>query len=171
MLKRSFSIAIISISFACSSIAAKSDDWTAASREQSEPRAGAVLVAQSLFDQVVSWICENFDLPITHRPNIRFATKAELTLSGSWIVLSGTASYRTKRNSLPSVTWLLFMTRSHKPSTFRKTGPENQLLINRFWFTRWSTISRSSPGRALNVQLPARKWPTSPRISGWNALG
>ena len=81
MLKRSFSIAIILICFACSSIAAKSDDWTAASREQSEPRAGAVLVAQSLFDEVVSWICENFDLPITQsRPNIRFATKAELTL-------------------------------------------------------------------------------------------
>ena len=81
MLKRSLSIAIISIAFACSSIAAKSDDLTAASREHSDPRAGAVLVAQSLFEEVVSWICENFDLPITHsRPNIRFATKAELTL-------------------------------------------------------------------------------------------
>jgi hypothetical protein len=81
MRKRSLSIAIILIGFACSSIAAKSDDWTAASREQSEPQAGAVLAAQSLFDEVVSWICENFDLPITqNRPNIRFATAAELTL-------------------------------------------------------------------------------------------
>ena len=81
MLKRSLSIAIISIGFACLSIAAKSDDLTAASREHSDPRAGAVLVAQSLFEEVVSWICENFDLPITQsRPNIRFATKAELTL-------------------------------------------------------------------------------------------
>jgi hypothetical protein len=81
MMKRSLSIAILLIGFACSSIAATSDDWTAASREQSEPQAGAALVAQSLFDEVVSWICENFDLPITQRrPNIRFATKAELTL-------------------------------------------------------------------------------------------
>jgi hypothetical protein len=81
MLKRSLSIAIILIGFACSSIAAKPDDLKTTSREQSNPRAGAVLVAQSLFEEVVSWICENFDLPITqNRPNIRFATKAELTL-------------------------------------------------------------------------------------------
>lgn len=80
MLKRSFSIAIILIGFACSSIAGQPDTSIAASGEQSGPRARAVLVAESLFDEVVGWICTNFDLPATQsRPRIRFATKAELT--------------------------------------------------------------------------------------------
>jgi hypothetical protein len=74
MLKRSVVTGIVLVGFVYSSIAATH------SREQSEPRADSILVAHSLFDEVVGWICENFDLPVTKsRPLIKFATKAELT--------------------------------------------------------------------------------------------
>lgn len=79
MLKRSFFIAVILIGWSCSSFAGQPNVSGHASVERSK-NPSAVLAADALFDEVVGWICKNFDLPVTQkRPHIRFASKAELT--------------------------------------------------------------------------------------------
>jgi hypothetical protein len=43
-------------------------------------RVEALQTANSLLDEIVSWLASNFDLPTTQdRPNIQFAAKAEMT--------------------------------------------------------------------------------------------
>jgi hypothetical protein len=80
MLKRSVLAVVISVAFACSTNAEASDGALTQYREPSGHRIEAIQIAQSLFDEVVSWICENFDLPSSQtRPLIEFASKNELT--------------------------------------------------------------------------------------------
>lgn len=80
MLKRSVLAAVISVAFACSTNAEASDGALTQYREPWDHRIEATQIAQSLFDEVVSWICENFDLPFTQtRPLIEFASKNEPT--------------------------------------------------------------------------------------------
>jgi hypothetical protein len=72
------SVMLSATSFA--STAEHPDDRRPASfAEKQEHRNEATTLAQSLFDEVVTWLCANFDLSMTtDRPRIEFASKDKL---------------------------------------------------------------------------------------------
>ena len=99
MLKRSVLAAVISLAFACSTNAEASDGALTQYREPWDHRIEATQIAQSLFDEVVSWICENFDLPFTQNSTAHRVRQQKRTNAHSHRGPNRLARVRSRRNA------------------------------------------------------------------------